>query len=593
MREGAMAGGAPSGSRRRHVWAFVVAVDVAAIAIGAAVLPQLDRPPSPHRLHWVVLAALFYLAEANVVHLHFRRQTHSFSLSELALVLGLFFADPLAIVAAQAVGAGAALVVHRGQRPAKLLFNLGQFALATTVGAVVFHALLRTADLPGPPTWVAAFVGVLVASAVGTLATQAVITIAEAGVPAKATAEVAGMGIVAAVANASLGVMTVTVMWDEPVGYWLLFVPGVTLYAAYRAVVSERQKREGIQALYDATRLLHGTRDADMAVSALLDHARDMFRAEIAELTLFPGGDGSRALRAFHGPDGLVERMQPVELDPAELVLASLAADRGGVLVHRRGQRPALGGWLSCDDYRNAMAAALLGDREPVGVLRVANRLDDVSSFDAGDLRLLETLASHVGMALENGHLEESLLRLRAREADLEHQAYSDPLTGLANRVLFGRRLDEALARDADGTAVVFVDLDEFKSVNDTLGHDAGDQVLRIVADRIRGCLRPGDTPARLGGDEFAVLLRRTGGPENARRVAERLLDALSRPVALDHGPHVTVPASLGLALGGADRSSATALLRHADRAMYAAKARGKGMLEVVVPEPAGPDVAA
>ena len=167
----------------------------------------------------------------------------------------------------------------------------------------------------------------------------------------------------------------------------------------------------------------------------------------------------------------------------------------------------------------------------------------------------------------------------RALEVELTHQARHDPLTGLANRVLL---LDRLRGAPAAGTtvAVILIDLDGFKNVNDTLGHPAGDQLLRSAAQRLLGCVRPEDTTARLGGDEFAVLT--DGGPEVAQTVGRRIVEALRRPFGVA-GHEVRIGASVGVAHGDG-REAAEDLLRDADIAMYVAKNAGKNRVEVFEP---------
>ncbi|HEX7148000.1 MAG TPA: diguanylate cyclase, partial [Actinomycetota bacterium] len=160
-------------------------------------------------------------------------------------------------------------------------------------------------------------------------------------------------------------------------------------------------------------------------------------------------------------------------------------------------------------------------------------------------------------------------------EAQLVHQAFHDGLTGLANRTLFTERVEHALARTGQGDmAVLFIDLDDFKHVNDSLGHAAGDQLLVAAARRLQGCLRPSDVAARLGGDEFAVLLERVTDAEAAATVAGRVLDTLHQPFGLN-GRTIPIKASLGVATGRPGTDEADELLRNADVAMYAAKAGG------------------
>jgi diguanylate cyclase (GGDEF)-like protein len=166
----------------------------------------------------------------------------------------------------------------------------------------------------------------------------------------------------------------------------------------------------------------------------------------------------------------------------------------------------------------------------------------------------------------------------RTLEEQLRHQAFHDPLTNLANRPLLVDRIEHELeARPMESpatTAVLLIDLDDFKTVNDSLGHAAGDELLVAVADRVRATLRGRDTAARIGGDEFGILLR-TGEREEVEAIAERMLAAIREPIDLgDH--HLTVAASMGIAFADGRQSTADELLRSADVAMYMAKARGK-----------------
>ena len=168
-------------------------------------------------------------------------------------------------------------------------------------------------------------------------------------------------------------------------------------------------------------------------------------------------------------------------------------------------------------------------------------------------------------------------------EKQLRHQAFHDPLTGLANRARFTDRLEHGLqraSRDGKALAVLFMDLDNFKSVNDGLGHSAGDRLLVEIAERLRRCLRPGDTAARFGGDEFAVLLEDLVSMDEATIVAERIFAALKPPFETD-GKELFVRASAGIALGHGGGEDADELLRNADVAMYVAKSHGKGRFEV------------
>jgi diguanylate cyclase (GGDEF)-like protein len=215
--------------------------------------------------------------------------------------------------------------------------------------------------------------------------------------------------------------------------------------------------------------------------------------------------------------------------------------------------------------------------RSADGVIGALNLYRTAHEFDDEDLELVRLFANHVAIALENATINERLISA----------ALTDPLTGLPNRRLFADRIEHALERRERTNkrlAVLFLDLDRFKLVNDGLGHAAGDAVLQAVGERLRSVLRAGDTVARLGGDEFGILLEYVAGQAEASATAQRVLAALSDPLDI-HGRSVSVRASIGLAIDRDDEVlNADELLRDADTAMYRAKANGRGVVAVFEP---------
>ncbi|HEV7751128.1 MAG TPA: EAL domain-containing protein [Baekduia sp.] len=224
----------------------------------------------------------------------------------------------------------------------------------------------------------------------------------------------------------------------------------------------------------------------------------------------------------------------------------------------------ALNGFVE-DGVHAAMAAPVHEDGRVIGSLMLSSfRRGRV--FSRSEQDMLSSFAEHASLALTDARRVDTML----------HQALHDALTGLPNRALFTDRLQHALTqgrRRGSTCGVIFLDLDRFKTVNDSLGHAAGDELLGVVARRIDESLRSADTAARLGGDEFAVLLEDLADPEEAVLVAQRISEALHAPVVIQ-GREVFVSCSLGIAVG---RVSAPELLRRADVAMYRAKAEGKG----------------
>jgi diguanylate cyclase (GGDEF)-like protein/PAS domain S-box-containing protein len=190
--------------------------------------------------------------------------------------------------------------------------------------------------------------------------------------------------------------------------------------------------------------------------------------------------------------------------------------------------------------------------------------------FDAADVDFVQALANILADAIQQ----------RGTEDDIRYQALHDPLTGLPNRVLFMDRLGHALSRPGAEVAVVLLDIDNFKLVNDSLGHSAGDELLMEIAPRLQGALRPSDTIARLGGDEFVVLLEQIPHARAAIRVAERMVAAFEVPFQLSAGEHFA-KASLGIAIADESDNVPASLVRDADAAMYQAKSNGRGGFEV------------
>src|SRR3954454_23415989 len=225
------------------------------------------------------------------------------------------------------------------------------------------------------------------------------------------------------------------------------------------------------------------------------------------------------------------------------------------------------------DGVTAAMAAPVFERGRVVGSLGVAST-ESRRMFVPRDQQVLLSLAEHASLALNHARAVE----------DAVHEALHDSLTGLPNRSLFLDRMRHALARAERGdepVAVLFCDLDGFKTVNDSLGHRTRDRLLVFLAERLIESLRPADTIARLGGDEFAVLLEELREPGDAARAAQRLLDALEAPFELrDREFYVSV--SIGIAAG---KDDAETLLRDADLAMYRAKSLGKGRYTIFEPE--------
>jgi diguanylate cyclase (GGDEF)-like protein len=518
-----------------------------------------------------VLAALFALAEIFVVHLRIRADAHTFSLVELPLALGLFFAQPLALVTAQLLGAGLALALHRRQGPLKLLFNGAVFASTTIVAIAVFRWLATQRTPLDQAVLLKGGLALLIEALISVVLVFVVISISTGSWRLTDLRAGAAFGLIAAIFTTCLGIIAVVVLDAQPGIAWLLVVPTAGTYLANWAYTTQRRRHEGLDFLYQSTQLLHQSSELETAIVDLLRHACDTFNAEAAELVyLTESNEQSVCVRV--GPGEQVQTLQALG-EGHDVLIGLLACGEASIL--RADMHGPAAEFLALSGYRDAIIAPLRSEVRVAGALVIANRLSEVVGFDSTDARLAETLANHTTTALENGRLEQSLEQLRVLEGRLTFQASHDPLTGLANRTLFRTHLQQTIDNDdgRDG-AVLFIDLDDFKTVNDSFGHATGDALLIEVAARLKSCVRDGDVIARLGGDEFAILLRNVNEETDATAAAGTILRSFDVPATVTQR-RLDIRASIGISLVrfGEDPE---AMMRNADTAMYIAKAQGK-----------------
>jgi diguanylate cyclase (GGDEF)-like protein len=557
----------------RSVWLLSATLAAAASVVYLVWIRQLPALAAPFALEWWIVAAGFSFAEILVVHLQFRRDTHSFSLSEIPLIVGLYCLRPELLLFALLVGAGAALAFHRRQPPVKLAFNLANLAFTTGLAIVCFRVILQSADPIGPAGWGATIMAAIFADVVSLVMISGAIALAT-GQRADVT-KLVGSGSVASFFNTCLALVTVTVLWIRPDAIWLPLVLAALMVGAYRIYGSVRQKHESLEILYSSTRLLQQTPDIEATNATLLGQAVEMFRAQRAELLLFPSG-GEPGLEASLQGSSAVETRSVDAIDPKEGVWARVASEARGVCLARPIASERLRAHFDRRGIRDAMVAPLFGKDAVVGTMLVANRLGDVSTFGPDDLQLFETFANHASAALENARLID---RLRRHAEETQHQALHDSLTGLPNRTLFRQEVEAAIAgRGASlaPIAVLLMDLDRFKEVNDTLGHHNGDLLLQAVAGRLRSTLRPGDVVARLGGDEFGILLADAGDRDTVDLLTDRMSQALSSPFLVQELT-LEVGASIGIAIYPDDGRDVDTLVQRADVAMYQAKSTFRG----------------
>jgi diguanylate cyclase (GGDEF)-like protein len=329
--------------------------------------------------------------------------------------------------------------------------------------------------------------------------------------------------------------------------------------------MSERLGRQfhALGALAQIDSVILSKVDLDRIVAIALARMKGVVRADWRVVLLVDGAEESRF--NVHAPEGPAEWNGSAEtLGPDDLARLAGAA-KGRLLA-----ADVAPGWLAplvAAGARSIFVLPIRLEARLAGAIVLGHR--SKIALDDDEVRLVQDLGDRVAVALATA----------ARDRELYRRANYDPLTRLPNRTLFLEELARELARaerQSKQLAVLFVDLDGFSDVNDSLGHAAGDELLVRAGERLRACVRKSDLVARLGGDEFTAVLPDVRESSDAAMVAQHLIATLSQPYDIGHGD-TFVSASVGIAIYPADGASAPELLRHADMAMYRAKERGRG----------------
>jgi signal transduction histidine kinase len=398
------------------VWLLTAGLVAASVLLWFGVR-GVEPPFTGDSLPWWVLAVSFGVAEVFVMHIRIARHAQTFSLAEIPLVFGLAFTTPAGLVLAETVGVGIALAVHRRQRPLRLTFNLAQRA-CTTLLAVVFVAVCRSVLPAGwPSLWVSFFGATILADLVGAMLINVAIGLSDDKI--KLLDQVIGLGTLLTVANTAIGIVGVMVFLQHPAAVVLVMAPAAMTYLAGKAFTDLQRRHDDLLQLQRATGLAQRSLEREDMVPVLLHHMREMFNADIAELILWPAGRDQPPVRCQVGPAGEVIAFEPVALDPTEGVWARVASEREPVLLSRPIRNEALRRFFGDRRIRDAMVAPLSSDDQLLGIVTVADRLDDFSTFDHDDLGLLQTLANHAAVALRNSLLLERLERALAHETEM------------------------------------------------------------------------------------------------------------------------------------------------------------------------------
>ena len=532
-----------AGRLRLVVLATVVAAFGCAVVATLAVLLE----PSVPAWRLALIAALLPLSEAALLHVRLGGDSVSFTWGEGCVLVGFATISPawLVLLAGPCV-LGVHLVKGRGLL--KAAFNAASFTVATAVGAALLGGLS-----PGPytvsrlPDVLALSVAVLAFSLVSVLQTSMVVGVAQ-GVPMRRVLR-QNLRMVGLVYVGNMVCGGAVLYLDERTTSTLLVLPPLLLvvFFLYRGYLRANQERDIWQQLEAATRELNHLDETRVAHSVLA-RAKDLFRANDALLVLSATQD--RPARSY-------------ALDRDQVMCAAAEPLQGSAGTTTIATFPSAG---SRRPSSTVLLTTLQGSEQTVGELRLT--FNGSVRLNRREQQVLTTFAHSVAVTLVNAALHDSSQLEAQRHA---HQASHDHLTGLANRVHLYDQVERCLSLDQGTTALLLLDLDHFKQVNDTLGHAAGDVLLQHVSARLLEAVGDASVVARLGGDEFAVLLTGLDSPSDAGVLAGEILARLTSPVDYQ-GLHLSIEASLGVACHPQDAADANGLFQRADVAMYQAK---------------------
>ena len=404
----------PSGTT--GVWLMTALLTLVAGILFLTIQVDLKAFPTAVSIPWWVLGVAFFVSEVFVVHLEFRSSAHSFALSEIPLVAGLFFASPAELLLAQVVGAGMALLLVRRQKTLKALFNLALLASNVVLINLIFRSIVGTSDVMSARGWVGSLVGLVGTNLLSVTLIVVAIALVDRGFERDAFLRILSIGFIVTVTNGCLALLGVQIVDANVAAAWLLVVPAATLFIAYKGYSVQRQKLSSLEFLYQATRVSQSTRQSEVVMLSLLSQARAMFAAEISEIVLFPAVAGDKAQRTALGPGDEVTELHDIDLDPTTGVWARVASEGEALLLKQPIPNLQLRKHFEDLGMKDAMVAPLRTENGVVGTMTIANHMGDVSTFDIDDLHLLETLVNHASVWLENARLidrlEESLAHL-------------------------------------------------------------------------------------------------------------------------------------------------------------------------------------
>ncbi len=503
-----------------------------------------------------IVLAMFVASEPLVFHVEARNEAVSFSPTDLPLALGLLMLSPLTLVAARIVGAGIGLLIWRRQPLFKLTLNLSAFASETLIAVLVFRLLFDGIEQASGWLWIGMIASLMVGLLCAGIVIATAIAFFEGGIVGRIKKELSHSYLYY-LPGAMLGASFAIPMLVEPWLVALFLTPAPLVWFILRSHGSLQHRYADLTNVHEFSSQVGGASHVDEIAETAVTEIASHLRAGAAALVVWDPTGGS--VRASVGDPQLLAALPaaasevPWDLEAASSEPFVVDADDGD----------AKAAWLTELGGDHALVVILRAEDMPIGLLVATDRQGVGRRFDEDDRARLRPISDQLAVALRKGQLH----------VQIQHDATHDRLTDLPNRAYFEAWMEQTLIDDdVECLAILLLDLDRFKEVNDTLGHHAGDEILVEVAHRLRTCLGADDFPARFGGDEYAIVATGAGADE-ATLLAERISVSLDRPFELGES-QVAIAASIGVALSPEHGRQSSDLLRRADLAMYDAKRR-------------------
>ena len=503
----------------------------------------------------VALAALI-VANVGVFNVVIRRQGFFVVVTEIPLVLAIFYLPPVMVILAATVATGVAQIRSR-LGPTKLAFNISKSAAATSA------ALIAVAALPpvrgaGPGTWGILFVGGMTSALVAPIALAAVMTVVQGRRAGQETLRACLPTLVTAALNIAIGLVFLVALDSTPWAAALLAVLILALVLVFRSFAEFFRQHRTLADVYELTLAVREYGTEASLPDVLLGRVRALMRSEYATLWLPAQGRYPEVLLTSRVDDKGLLDISPTPASARERAVGGQHAVAVGAQFNDTADLRPL---LRDGRLKDVLVVPLRSGQTTIGSLEVVNRVGN-GTFRTADVQVLETIAAHAAVAVENSRLVE---RLR-------YDAYHDRLTGLPNR----RRITDALAESVkvrapgEVVAVLLFDVDGLRTVNESMGHSAGDKLLAEVAERLRAIAGPGALVGRIGGDEFVVTLR-AESTEATVRLATQMREQLRGPMVVG-SLTLDVDTAAGVAVQPDHGDDPEALLRRAELAANAAK---------------------